>query len=80
MGKRSAKKAELDEVGKFLAVNLIHLYNSSESGEIVDVKRQKAIQSLEENDPTVDEPVWCLKKAQMEKPTRQCPYLDTIDR
>jgi len=32
------------------------------------------------DDPTVDEPVWCLKKAQLEKPTRQCPYLDTIDR
>uniref|UniRef100_A0A0N5ARZ5 Ubiquitin carboxyl-terminal hydrolase 39 n=1 Tax=Syphacia muris TaxID=451379 RepID=A0A0N5ARZ5_9BILA len=27
-----------------------------------------------------DEPVWSLKKAQIEKPSRQCPYLDTIDR
>lgn len=27
-----------------------------------------------------EEPVWCLKKAQEEKPSRQCPYLDTIDR
>lgn len=26
------------------------------------------------------EPVWSLKKAQVEKPSRQCPYLDTIDR
>ncbi|VDM11220.1 unnamed protein product [Wuchereria bancrofti] len=24
--------------------------------------------------------VWSLKKAQIEKPSRQCPYLDTIDR
>lgn len=24
--------------------------------------------------------VWSLKKAQVEKPSRQCPYLDTIDR
>ncbi|KAL3093226.1 hypothetical protein niasHT_022676 [Heterodera trifolii] len=27
-----------------------------------------------------DVPVWCLKKAQEEQPSRQCPYLDTIDR
>ncbi|VDD86410.1 unnamed protein product [Enterobius vermicularis] len=27
-----------------------------------------------------DEPVWSLKRAQIEKPSRQCPYLDTIDR
>jgi len=28
----------------------------------------------------VDAPVWCLKKAQEEQPSRHCPYLDTIDR
>lgn len=40
-----------------------------------------------ENDNTTNDeiddaydPVWCLKKAQEEKPSRQCPYLDTIDR
>jgi hypothetical protein len=32
------------------------------------------------NQPETDTPVWCLKKAQEEKPSRQCPYLDTIDR
>ncbi|KAI6204641.1 hypothetical protein M3Y94_00699400 [Aphelenchoides besseyi] len=62
--KRSAGKAKLDDV---------------EVGELVDVKRQKAIEMLAD-DPIGDEPVWCLKKAQKEKPTRQCPYLDTIDR
>ena len=33
-----------------------------------------------EDSPDADLPVWCLKKAQEEKPSRQCPYLDTIDR
>lgn len=35
---------------------------------------------MDENDVKMEEPVWCLKKAQEEKPSRQCPYLDTIDR
>ncbi|CAG9531620.1 unnamed protein product [Cercopithifilaria johnstoni] len=29
---------------------------------------------------TDNDAVWSLKKAQIEKPSRQCPYLDTIDR
>ncbi|KAL7072495.1 hypothetical protein ACQ4LE_007945 [Meloidogyne hapla] len=32
------------------------------------------------DDGEVDAPVWCLKKAQEEQPSRHCPYLDTIDR
>ncbi len=36
-----------------------------------------AVQRHGEDD---EEPVWSLKKAQLEKPSRQCPYLDTIDR
>ncbi|KAI6227254.1 hypothetical protein M3Y99_01273200 [Aphelenchoides fujianensis] len=72
--KRSAKDAKLEE---------------NEAGEIVDTKRQRAIADLKrkveeesrlDDDPQLDEPVWCLKKAQKEKATRQCPYLDTIDR
>ncbi|KAI6232759.1 hypothetical protein M3Y99_00987000 [Aphelenchoides fujianensis] len=72
--KRSAKDAKLEE---------------NEAGEIVDTKRQRAIADLKRkveeesrlnDDPQLDEPVWCLKKAQKEKATRQCPYLDTIDR
>uniref|UniRef100_A0A8R1DKB5 UBP-type domain-containing protein n=1 Tax=Caenorhabditis japonica TaxID=281687 RepID=A0A8R1DKB5_CAEJA len=31
-------------------------------------------------DEDCDEPVWSMKKAQAEKKSRMCPYLDTIDR
>jgi hypothetical protein len=46
-----------------------------------DVKLNNKKEKLENGGiEDVDEPVWCLKKAQEEKPSRQCPYLDTIDR
>ncbi|MFH4978674.1 hypothetical protein AB6A40_005383, partial [Gnathostoma spinigerum] len=41
------------------------------------IKEEKEGHGLNEFD---DEPVWSLKKAQIEKPSRQCPYLDTINR
>lgn len=52
----------------------------------IDVGGQKKLKvedekpDLNQEDSDVDEPVWCLKKAQSEKPSRQCPYLDTINR
>ena len=42
-------------------------------------KRQRAIEALAD-DENADEPVMCLKKARADKATRQCPYLDKIDR
>ncbi|KAF1766936.1 hypothetical protein GCK72_006894 [Caenorhabditis remanei] len=33
-----------------------------------------------QNDEGGEEPVWSMKKAQAEKKSRTCPYLDTIDR
>jgi len=46
--------------------------------EVKVVKSSKT--ELVDMDESVNEPVWCLKKAQEEKPSRQCPYLDSIDR
>ncbi|CAD5206437.1 unnamed protein product [Bursaphelenchus okinawaensis] len=46
----------------------------------LEAKIQKKSDGAEQEFGDEDEPVWCLKKAQLEKPTRQCPYLDTIDR
>ncbi|GMT09097.1 hypothetical protein PFISCL1PPCAC_394 [Pristionchus fissidentatus] len=47
------------------------------------LKLIEEMQAKEESVTTVapmDDPVWCAKKAQEEKPSRHCPYLDTIDR
>ncbi|KAH7720889.1 U4/U6.U5 tri-snRNP-associated protein 2-like protein [Aphelenchoides avenae] len=56
-----------------------------EEGEVPREKSKREleierIKAEEERLGDADEPVWCLKKAQEEKPSRQCPYLDTIDR
>jgi hypothetical protein len=45
-----------------------------------EFKKGKYPAREEINQTETDTPVWCLKKAQEEKPSRQCPYLDTIDR
>ncbi|VDM48592.1 unnamed protein product [Toxocara canis] len=57
-----------------------------------EVKREPTARDLElarllkeeeerKGEPDMDlDPVWSLKRAQIEKPSRQCPYLDTIDR
>lgn len=56
-----------------------------------DVNREPTARELEiarilkedelRDDTEIDkDPVWSLKRAQIEKPSRQCPYLDTIDR
>lgn len=43
-------------------------------------KKPKLEPSNSVDNVEVDAPVWCLKKAQEEQPSRHCPYLDTIDR
>ncbi|VDK27444.1 unnamed protein product, partial [Anisakis simplex] len=48
-----------------------------------DLALMKLLKEEEQRQGELDEdldPVWSLKKAQIEKPSRQCPYLDTIDR
>ncbi|PIC48046.1 hypothetical protein B9Z55_007172 [Caenorhabditis nigoni] len=48
-----------------------------------ELERQRIIQEELKNgevDEDGDEPVWSMKKAQAEKKSRTCPYLDTIDR
>ena len=46
----------------------------------VEPRKSTMCPELADVDEYVNEPVWCLKKAQEEKPSRQCPYLDSIDR
>lgn len=50
-----------------------------------DLERMKQYQDELEKEPQngeeeEDKPVWSLAKAQTEASSRQCPYLDTIDR
>uniref|UniRef100_A0A0M3IUF2 U4/U6.U5 tri-snRNP-associated protein 1 n=1 Tax=Ascaris lumbricoides TaxID=6252 RepID=A0A0M3IUF2_ASCLU len=48
-----------------------------------DLELARLLKEEEERqgEPDLDfDPVWSLKRAQIEKPSRQCPYLDTIDR
>ncbi|CAI2352743.1 unnamed protein product [Caenorhabditis sp. 36 PRJEB53466] len=48
-----------------------------------ELERQRIIAEELANgklDEDSDEPVWSMKKAQAEKASRMCPYLDTIDR
>uniref|UniRef100_A0A1I7UKW9 Ubiquitin carboxyl-terminal hydrolase 39 n=1 Tax=Caenorhabditis tropicalis TaxID=1561998 RepID=A0A1I7UKW9_9PELO len=48
-----------------------------------ELERQRIIEEELKSgrlDEECDEPVWSMKKAQAEKKSRMCPYLDTIDR
>ncbi|EGT37223.1 hypothetical protein CAEBREN_03753 [Caenorhabditis brenneri] len=48
-----------------------------------ELERQRVIEEELKSgrlDEDCDEPVWSMKKAQAEKKSRTCPYLDTIDR
>ncbi|CAB3397203.1 unnamed protein product [Caenorhabditis bovis] len=68
--------------------------NEVEDGEIADpppqpkpltereIKRRQLIEEELKNGTLDDddEPVWSMRKAQAEKQSRSCPYLDTIDR
>jgi hypothetical protein len=47
---------------------------------VKEAKKPAAVAKAETVDDDDDDPVWSLKRAQKEKPSRSCPYLDTIDR
>ncbi|KAK0411727.1 hypothetical protein QR680_005809 [Steinernema hermaphroditum] len=47
-----------------------------------EIARQKLLQEIEEQERADESnaPMWTMKKAEAEKASRNCPYLDTVDR
>lgn len=75
---KAEKKQNEEEAIKESGENDVEKVVTAREREIARLLEEE--QKFGENIDKDDEAVWSLKKAQMEKPSRQCPYLDTIDR
>ncbi|CAI4223319.1 unnamed protein product [Auanema sp. JU1783] len=73
---REEKREESDEDGEVREPPKPKILSARE------LERQRLIEEelIKEKEEEGDEPVWSMKRAQEEKPSRVCPYLDTIDR